>query len=115
MPRVAERAMVSEATAYRYFPDLTSLIQETLAGLWPDPAAALAPVEHVARPGGAGGLRLRAPAARRARVPGLGARDDPHTITAPATAGARPGLRFGLIDYALAPFEASLRRPPPTR
>jgi AcrR family transcriptional regulator len=31
MPRVAERAMVSEATMYRYFPDLTSLIQETLA------------------------------------------------------------------------------------
>ena len=45
MPRVAERAMVSEATMYRYFPDLPSLIQETLAGLWPDPAAALAPVE----------------------------------------------------------------------
>ena len=79
MPRVAERAMVSEATMYRYFPDLTALIQETLAGLWPDPAAALAPVETSAGSGGAGGLRLRVPAPRRARVPGLGARGDrPH-------------------------------------
>jgi AcrR family transcriptional regulator len=44
MPRIAERAMVSEATMYRYFPDLNSLLGETLAGLWPDPAEALAPV-----------------------------------------------------------------------
>ena len=29
-----------------------------------------------------------------------------HTITAPAQARTRPGIRFGLIDYALAPFEA---------
>ena len=31
-----------------------------------------------------------------------------HTITDPATASARPGLRFGLIDHALAPFAESL-------
>ena len=29
-----------------------------------------------------------------------------HTITAPAAARMRPGIRFGLIDYALAPFES---------
>jgi hypothetical protein len=29
------------------------------------------------------------------------------TITRPATASARPGLRFGLIDYALAPMDGS--------
>ena len=30
------------------------------------------------------------------------------TITRPASAGVRPGLRFGLIDYALAPLEDTL-------
>jgi hypothetical protein len=30
------------------------------------------------------------------------------TITRPAAADARPGLRFGLIDHALAPLEGTL-------
>ena len=44
MPEVARRALVSEATAYRYFPDLVSLLRETIDGLWPTPAEALQPV-----------------------------------------------------------------------
>ena len=44
MPAVAKSALVSEATAYRYFPDLASLLREALAGVWPGPEAALAPV-----------------------------------------------------------------------
>jgi len=28
-----------------------------------------------------------------------------HTIAAPARSAARPGIRFGLIDHALAPFQ----------
>src|ERR1700690_299212 len=44
MPEVARRALVSEATAYRYFPDLISLLREALEGTWPDPAEAVAPV-----------------------------------------------------------------------
>ena len=108
MPRVAERAMVSEATMYRYFPDLTSLIQETLAGLWPDPAAALAPVETSEDPA------ERVAFACEHLLRGVHAYEGSvraaisHTITAPGTANARPGLRFGLIDHALAPFAASL-------
>jgi AcrR family transcriptional regulator len=108
MPRVAERAMVSEATMYRYFPDLTSLIQETLAGLWPDPAAALAPVETSEDPA------ERVAFACEHLLRGVHAYEGSvraaisHTITAPGTASARPGLRFGLIDHALAPFAASL-------
>jgi AcrR family transcriptional regulator len=108
MPRVAERAMVSEATMYRYFPDLTSLIQETLAGLWPDPAAALAPVEASEDPA------ERVAFACEHLLRGVHAYEGSvraaisHTITAPGTANARPGLRFGLIDHALAPFAASL-------
>lgn len=37
MPEVAKAALVSEATAYRYFPDLASLLQEAMAGQWPTP------------------------------------------------------------------------------
>ena len=50
MPDVARAAMVSEATAYRYFPDLVTLLQQALAGLWPPPAEALAPVAGSADP-----------------------------------------------------------------
>src|ERR1700761_8250616 len=55
MPAVARAALVSEPTAYRYFPDLASLLEEALAGIEPDPAAALAagadpadPIERLA-------------------------------------------------------------------
>jgi AcrR family transcriptional regulator len=108
MPRVAERAMVSEATMYRYFPDLTSLIQETLAGLWPEPAAALAPVETSGDPA------ERVAFACEHLLRGVHAYEGSvraaisHTITAPGAVSARPGLRFGLIDYALAPFAENL-------
>jgi AcrR family transcriptional regulator len=39
---VARAALVSEPTAYRYITDLASLLEEALAGIDPDPAAALA-------------------------------------------------------------------------
>ena len=44
MPEVARTALVSEATAYRYFPDLASLLQEAIAGQLPAPDEALAPL-----------------------------------------------------------------------
>lgn len=108
MPEVARLALVSEATAYRYFPDLVSLLSETFEGLWPSPAEALAPVadsrdpverivfacEFLLR----GVLRYQG--AVRATISG--------TITRPDLTAVRPGIRFGLIDYALAPFEAAL-------
>ncbi len=31
MPEIAKAALVSEATAYRYFPDLASLLSEAIA------------------------------------------------------------------------------------
>jgi AcrR family transcriptional regulator len=105
MPEVARRAMVSEATAYRYFPDLISLLREALAGAWPDPAEALAPVaesrDPAVRVAFACEYLLRGVHAYQGAVRAMIA----HTITAPATARSRPGVRFGLIDYALAPFE----------
>ena len=55
MPEVARVALISEATAYRYFPDLASLINAALVGLWPRPDEALRsiasstdPVERIA-------------------------------------------------------------------
>ena len=44
MPAVARSALVSEATAYRYFPDLASLLRDALAGVWPSPERPSAPV-----------------------------------------------------------------------
>ena len=106
MPEVAARAMVSEATAYRYFPDLISLLQEALEGLWPAPAQALGPVadspDPVERVTFACEYLLRGVHAYQGAVRAMIS----YTITAPAQARIRPGIRFGLIDYALAPFEA---------
>jgi AcrR family transcriptional regulator len=108
MLEVAKAALVSEATAYRYFPDLASLLQEAMAGQMPTPAEALrevadsrdpvgrvaAATEHLLR------LVLTYQGATRAMIAA--------TITRPATAAARPGLRFGLIDHALAPLNETL-------
>ena len=106
MPEVAARAMVSEATAYRYFPDLISLLQEALEGLWPTAAQALAPVadsrDPVERVSYACQYLLRGVHAYQGGVRVMIS----YTITAPTQARTRPGIRFGLIDYALAPFEA---------
>jgi len=108
MPRVADLALVSEATVYRYFPDLLSLLQEALDGLWPGPAEALAPVESstdpVERVAFACEFLLRGVHAYQGSVRAAIS----HTITEPAIVSGRPGLRFGLIDHALAPFAASL-------
>jgi AcrR family transcriptional regulator len=108
MLEVAKVALVSEATAYRYFPDLVSLLQEAMAGQMPTAAEALEAVadstdpvervaavtEHLMR------TVLAYQGATRAMIAA--------TITRPATAGARPGLRFGLIDHALAPLDDTL-------
>ncbi|QMU71292.1 TetR/AcrR family transcriptional regulator [Streptacidiphilus sp. P02-A3a] len=108
MPGVARTALVSEATAYRYFPDLASLLREAMVGQLPTPEQALAAVadsrdpvervaaatEHLLR------LVLTFQGATRAMIAA--------TITRPATTGARPALRLGLIDHALAPLAETL-------
>src|SRR3984957_6736174 len=110
MPEVARRALVSEPPAYRYFPDLISLLQEALAGAWPDPADALAPVARSADPAERVAFACEHLLRGVHRYQGAVRAMISHTITAPAAAQARPGIRFGLIDYALAPFE---RQPSP--
>jgi AcrR family transcriptional regulator len=108
MPEVARAAMVSEATAYRYFPDLASLLQEAIAGQLPVPEDALErvagsadPVERIAA---ATEFLLRHVLSRQGVVRALIAA----TITRPGQAHARPGLRFGRIDSALAPLDDTL-------
>jgi AcrR family transcriptional regulator len=104
MPEVAQAALVSEATAYRYFPDLASLLREAIAGQLPGPAEALAPVadsdDPVVRIAAATEFLLRHVLSRQGVVRALIAA----TITRPGQPNARPGLRFDLIDGALAPL-----------
>jgi AcrR family transcriptional regulator len=105
MPEVAKAAMVSEATTYRYFPDLASLLAMALAEDWPTPVEALAPVESsndpVERVAFATRFLLRGVAERQAVIRSMISA----TIAQPDLAGrARPGIRFGLIECALAPF-----------
>jgi AcrR family transcriptional regulator len=108
MPAIARAALVSEATAYRYFADLSSLISEALAGSWPSPEEALAPlkdcVDPVERVSFACEFLLRGVLARQGAVRAMIAA----TIARPGTASARPGIRFGLIDQALLPLDGTL-------
>jgi AcrR family transcriptional regulator len=108
MPDVARRALVSEATAYRYFPDLASLLQEVLTGIWDSPEHAMAPVagsgDPVERIGFATEVLLREVLAHQAAVRALIAA----SVTRPGMAGVRPGRRIGLIDEALRPLNATM-------
>lgn len=108
MPEIAKAALVSEATAYRYFPDLASLLQEAIAGQLPTPAEALEAVadstDPVARIAAATEFLLRHVLTRQGVVRAMIAA----TVTRPAESAARPGLRFGLIDHALAPVAGTL-------
>jgi AcrR family transcriptional regulator len=106
MPAVAKSALVSEATAYRYFPDLASLLREALAGVWPSPEVALAPVassgDPVERVACATEALFRHVLTYQGGVRAMIAA----TITRPDGAQMRPGHRFGLIDEALRPLAA---------
>jgi AcrR family transcriptional regulator len=109
MPEVAKAAMVSEATAYRYFPDLPSLLAQALAEDWPTPTEALAPVlasnDPVERVAFATRFLLQGVDERQSAVRAMISA----TIAQPDLAGrARPGIRFGLIECALAPFADAL-------
>jgi AcrR family transcriptional regulator len=108
MPDVARRALVSEATAYRYFPDLASLLREALAGIWDSPEHTMAPMagsdDPVERIGFAAEVLLREVLAHQGAVRAMIAA----SVTKPAAAGLRPGRRIGLIDEALRPLNATM-------
>ena len=104
MPAVARAALVSEPTAYRYFPDLASLLEEALAGVEPDPAAALAagagPSDPVARVAYAAELLAKLVIERQGAIRALIS----VSIARGTARHVRPGYRFALIDQALAPL-----------
>jgi AcrR family transcriptional regulator len=103
IPAVAAEAGVSDATAYRHFPDLVALVNEALGGLWPTPAEALRPVatstDPIARLDFACDFLFRRILAYQGSVRAVIAA----TVIRPESVRARPGFRFGLIDQALDP------------
>lgn len=113
MPAVAQAALVSEATAYRYFPDLISLLREAVEGTWPSPEHALGPAEDsadvVERIGAGTDRLLRHVQAYQGAVRAMIAA----SVVRPQATGMRPGLRFGIINHALAPLDGSLGRQRP--
>src|SRR5215472_18201050 len=92
IPEIAKRALVSEATVYRYFPDLASLVNDALVGLWPSPAEALGPIAGSTDPVGriafASEVFLRRVLAYQGAVRAMISA----TITRPGGAAARPGF-----------------------
>jgi AcrR family transcriptional regulator len=114
MAAVANRALVSEATAYRYFPDLVTLLAEALVGVRPSPEVAMAPVadsdDPVERVAFATEILLRDALVHQGAVRAMISA----SITRPEMAANRPAQRFGLIDVALAGLDehltAQLRR-----
>ena len=76
MPSVAKAALVSEATAYRYFPDLVTLLLEADAGHLAGPGRGARAGRGQRRSGRADRLRGEAAAGRRAGQRERGPRDD---------------------------------------
>jgi AcrR family transcriptional regulator len=109
MSEIAKVALVSEATAYRYFPDLTTLLQKVLTeqmvamtGDLPVIENETKPVERVAV---ATEYLLRHVLTYQSAVRATIAA----TITLPSEpVTIRPALRFRLIDQALAPLVDTL-------
>jgi AcrR family transcriptional regulator len=114
MPDVARRALVSEATAYRYFPDLASVLREALTGIWLSPQQAMAVVAYsddpVERIGYATEVLLREVLAYEGAVRSMIA----GAVTRPGTARL-PGRRFALIEEALRPLEDTMAVRQPAR
>jgi AcrR family transcriptional regulator len=108
MTGAATAVGMSEATAYRHFPDLASLLREAFTGLWPDTPGELARTgdyadvpERVAK---ATDFLLRNVVRMQGAVRAMIA----STITREEVTFPRPGKQFALIDLAVAPLE----RPP---
>jgi AcrR family transcriptional regulator len=104
MPLVAQAALVSEATAYRYFPDLVSLLGEAFEHLWSDPVAAMKPVDGVSDPvkrvAQAATVLLAEVSAYQGAVRVMMST----AITRPDGPAVRPARRLALIDHALQPL-----------
>jgi AcrR family transcriptional regulator len=111
----ARAARVSQATAYRYFPDQFSLLTEALQGIGPIPG-----FKPEADPAGDPGERLERAATRMLKqvlerealirtVMGLSLlRSADGTLTREQAVSMRPGHRKAVIEEALKPLEGGL-------
>jgi AcrR family transcriptional regulator len=106
MPAVARAALVSEATAYRYFPDLISLLREAVDGSWPSPAEALASVEGSPDPVERIAVATEHLLRHVQRHQGVVRAMIAASVVRPDVPVSRPGYRFALIDLALEPLES---------
>ncbi|MEV7088701.1 TetR/AcrR family transcriptional regulator [Streptomyces sp. NPDC093085] len=99
---IAADARVSEATLYRYFPDLVSLLRASVPAT--DQVEILRSMtdsdDPVVRIGQAAEVLGRAVLRREGAVRALVAA----TVAKPAAAKSRPAHRFALIEHALAPW-----------
>jgi AcrR family transcriptional regulator len=104
MPAIAAAAKVSEATAYRHFPDLVSVLRAAVTA--DDQLATLRATatgdDPVERAGQAAEVLARAVLRRQGAVRAVVA----SSVAKPSTAGDRPVRRFALIEHALAPWAA---------
>ena len=116
--RAARLALVSDATAYRYFPDQSALVREALFAPWPGADAALAGLYDDAsladRVAAAAEAMLRFVIANEAAVRtvmGLSLLRSIEGEAGRAEARAmRPRRRLELIDAALKPFAPKIGR-----
>ena len=106
MPAIARAAGVSEPTAYRYFPDLLSIMRDGFVGVWPnaddlmpDQRACPDPVERI-------GIAARVLAENVLQIEGAVRTMIALTITHGDATNARPAHRIPLIESALAAVRA---------
>jgi AcrR family transcriptional regulator len=105
MRAIARRAGVSEATAYRHFPDLLAILRDGFVGVWPDVSKALPELTACTDPVDRIGMVTAFLAQNVLSIQGAVRAMISMTVTRPdETAGARPSYRIDLIETALEPL-----------
>jgi AcrR family transcriptional regulator len=106
MPTIALQAGVSDATAYRHFPDLLAVLREGFVGVWPDVSAAYPDLMESTDPLERIGMATAFLANNVLQIQGAVRAMIALTITRPEeTVGARPAHRHDLINKALEPLD----------
>jgi AcrR family transcriptional regulator len=104
MPVIAHAAGVSEATAYRYFPDLLSIMEVGFVGVWPDAHDIVPSIEICSDPVERIGIAADFLARNVLKIQGAVRTMISLTIARPDLATVRPAHRMGLIETALEPL-----------
>jgi AcrR family transcriptional regulator len=105
MPTIARQAGVSDATAYRHFPDLLAALREGFVGVWPEVSEAWPDLKRSPDPVDRIGIVTSFLAYNVLRIQGAVRAMIALTITRPdETVGARPAHRTDLIKMALEPL-----------